>query len=112
MWGLRFRTSVAVKDVIADLKVVKNLAQRLQHRTSITSMYSHMYGDHDDSQNPVSSRDAEVDALEQRSGNSAIRCHVAVVIPVSYIALREATRERDREVGGGGPEEAGASIRW
>jgi hypothetical protein len=65
--GLRSRTSVAVEDVVADLKVVKNLAQRLWHRTSGTSAYSHTYGDHDDSQNPVSSRDAEVEALEQGS---------------------------------------------
>jgi hypothetical protein len=62
--GLRSRTSVTVEDVVADLKVAKNLAQRLRHHTSGTSAYSHMYGDHDDSQNPISSRDAEVEALE------------------------------------------------
>jgi hypothetical protein len=49
MWGLCSRTSVAVKDDIADLKVVKILEQRLRHRTSGTSTYSHTYGDHDDS---------------------------------------------------------------
>jgi hypothetical protein len=47
--GLRFRTSADVEDVVADLKVVKNLAQQLRHRTSGTSAYSHTYGDHDDS---------------------------------------------------------------
>jgi hypothetical protein len=59
--GLRSRTSVAIVDVVADLKVVKNLAQRLQHYTSGTYAYSYTYGDYDDSRNPVSSRDAEVE---------------------------------------------------
>jgi hypothetical protein len=71
MWGLCSRTSIAIKDDVADLKAMKNLAQQLRHRTSGTSTYSHTYGDHDDSRNPVSSRDAEVEALEQGSGNSA-----------------------------------------
>jgi hypothetical protein len=97
MRGLRSRTSVAVKDDIADLKVVKILEQRLQHRTSGTSAYSHTYGDHDDSWNPVSSRDAEVEDFEQGSRNSATRRRVAVVILVSYAALLGATRERERE---------------
>jgi hypothetical protein len=70
MQGLRSRTSVAIEDDLADLKVAKNLAQRLWHHTSGTSAYSHTYGNHDDSQNPVSSRDAEVEALEQGSRNS------------------------------------------
>jgi hypothetical protein len=48
---------------------------------------------------PVSSRNAEVEALEQGSRNSATRWRVAVVIPVSYAALREAMREREREAG-------------
>jgi hypothetical protein len=61
--GLRFRTSLAVEDDVADLKVVKILEQRLWHRTSGTSAYSHTFGDHDDSRNPVSSRDAEVDGF-------------------------------------------------
>jgi hypothetical protein len=61
MRGLRYCTSVTVEDVIADLKVVKNLVQRLQHCTSGTSTYSHVYNDHDDSRNPISSRDAEVE---------------------------------------------------
>jgi hypothetical protein len=87
MRGLRSRTSVDVEGIVADLKVMKNLAQRLRHRTSSTSVYSHMYGDHDDSRNPVASRDAEVEALEQGSRNSATRRCVAVVIPVSYTAL-------------------------
>jgi hypothetical protein len=95
-WGLRSRTSVAVEDVVADLKVAKDLAQRLWHRTSSTSTYSHTYGDHDDSRNPVSSWGAEVEALEQGFENSATRRRVAVVILVSYAALREATRERER----------------
>jgi hypothetical protein len=56
-----------------------------------------MYGDHDDSLNPVSSRDAEVAALEQGSGNSTTRGCVMVVIPISYVALRGATWERERE---------------
>jgi hypothetical protein len=114
MWGLCSRTSVAVEDDVADLKLVKNLAQSLRHRTSGTSAYSHTYGDHDDSWDPVSSRDAEVEALEQGSGNSATRRRVAVVIPVSYAALREATQERERGRGGG-PEEAyapGGGRRW
>jgi hypothetical protein len=111
MQGLCSRTSVGVADVVADLKVVKNLAQRLQHRTSGTSAYSHTYGNHDDSWNPVSSRDAEVEALEQGSRNSATRWRVVVVIHVSYAALREATREREREAGGGGPEGADAPGR-
>jgi hypothetical protein len=68
--GLRSRTSVAVEDDVADLKVVKNLAQRLRRCTSGTSMYSHTDGDHVDSRNPVSSRDVELEALEKGSGNS------------------------------------------
>jgi hypothetical protein len=76
---------------------VKILEQRLWHRTSGTSAYSHTYGNHDDSWNPVSSRDAEVDGFGQGSGNSATRRRVMVVIPVSYAALREATRERERQ---------------
>jgi hypothetical protein len=56
-------------------------------------MYSHTYGDHDDSRNPVSSRDAEVDGFGQGSGNSTTRRRVAVVIPFSYAALREAMHE-------------------
>jgi hypothetical protein len=83
MRGLRSRTSVVVEDDVADLKVMKILAQRLRHRTSGTFTYSHTYGDHDDSRNPVSSRDAEVEALEQGSGKSTTRRRVAVVIPVS-----------------------------
>jgi hypothetical protein len=63
MHGLHSRTSVVVKDDVADLKVVKILEQRLWHRTSGTSAYSHMYGDHDDSWNPISSRHAEVDGF-------------------------------------------------
>jgi hypothetical protein len=97
MCGLRSRISVVVEDFVADLKVAKNLEQRLRHRTSGTSAYSHTYGNHDDSRNPVSSRDAEVEALEQGSGNSATRRRVAVVIPVSYAALWEAMRERERQ---------------
>jgi hypothetical protein len=34
------------------------------------STYSHKYDEHDDSQNPISSRDAEVDDFGQGSGNS------------------------------------------
>jgi hypothetical protein len=126
-WELRSRTSVVVEDDVADLKVVKNLARQLQHRTSGTSIaknlaqqlwhrtsgtsaYSHTYADHNESRNPVSCRDAEVEALKHGSGNSATRRRVAVVIPVSYAGLWEATWER--EVGGGGPEGAGAPVRW
>jgi hypothetical protein len=94
--GLHSRTSIAIEDVIADLKVAKNLAQRLRHHTSGTSVYSHRYGDHDDSQNPVSRRDAEVEALEQGSENSETRWRVAVVIPISYTAHQEAMWERER----------------
>jgi hypothetical protein len=64
-----------------------------------TSAYSHTYDDHDDSCNLVSSQDAEVEALEQGSENSATRRRIAVVIPISYLALQEATREREREAG-------------
>jgi hypothetical protein len=94
-WGLRFRTSVVVEDDVADLKVVKILEQRLRHRTSGTFAYSHMYGDHDDSRNPISTQDVEVDGFGQRSGNSATRWRVTMVILVSYAALRETTRERE-----------------
>jgi hypothetical protein len=71
----------------------RRIKQRLWHHTSSTSTYSHTYGDHDDSWNPVSSQDAEVDGFGQGSGNSATRWRAAVVIPFSYAALREATRE-------------------
>jgi hypothetical protein len=64
---------------------------------SVTSVYSHTYGDHDDSRNPVSSRDVEADGFGQGSENSATRRHVMVVILVSYAALREATQERERQ---------------
>jgi hypothetical protein len=101
--GLRSRTSVAVEDVVADLKVMKNLEQQLRHRTSGTSAYSHTYGDHDDSRNPVSSRDAEVEALEQGFENSTTRRRIAVVI---YIVGRQERQTRGswrtREVVGGG----------
>jgi hypothetical protein len=93
MRGLRSYTSVDDEDDATNLKVVKILEQRLQHRTSGTSKYSHMYGDHDDSQNPVFSRDAEVDSFGQGSRNSAKRRCVAVVIPFSYAALWEAMQE-------------------
>jgi hypothetical protein len=93
MRGLRSCTSIDDEDDVADLKVVKILEQRLRHRTSGTSAYSHTYGDHDVSRNPVYSRDAEVDGFGQGSGNSATRQRVAVVIPFSYAALWEATRE-------------------
>jgi hypothetical protein len=76
---------------------VKILEQRLLHRTSGTSTYSHTYGDYDDSQNPVSSRDAEVDGFGHRFGNSTTRRRVAMVIPISYAALRETMRERERQ---------------
>jgi hypothetical protein len=56
MQGLRSRTSIDDEDDIANLKVMKILEQRLRHRTSGTSAYSHMYGDHDDSRYPYSSR--------------------------------------------------------
>jgi hypothetical protein len=61
MRGLRSRTSVDDEDDVVDLKVMKILEQRVWHCMSGTSAYLHTYGDHDDSQNPVSSRDAEVD---------------------------------------------------
>jgi hypothetical protein len=91
--GLCSRTSVEDEDDVADLKVMKILEQRLRHRTSGTSAYSHMYADHDDSRNPISNRDAEVDGFVQGSENFATRRRAAVVIPFSYAALREATRE-------------------
>jgi hypothetical protein len=49
MRGLCSCTSVDDEDDATDLKVVKILEQRLQHRTSGTSEYSHTYDDHDDS---------------------------------------------------------------
>jgi hypothetical protein len=52
-----------------------------------------MYGDHDDCQNPSSSRDAKVDGFGQGLGNSATQQHAAVGILFPYAALREATRE-------------------
>jgi hypothetical protein len=72
---------------------MKILEQQLWHHTSSTSTYSHTYDDHDDSRNPVSSQDAEVDDFGQGSENSTTRRRAAVVIPFSYAALREATRE-------------------
>jgi hypothetical protein len=72
------------------------LEQRLRCRTSGTYVYSHMYGDHDDSRNPHPSQDAVVDSFVQGSGNSAARRLATVAIPFSYRALREATRERER----------------
>jgi hypothetical protein len=86
-------TSVDDEDDVADLKVVKILEQRLWHHTSGTSTYSHTYGDHDDSRNPISNRDAEVDSFGQGFGNSTTRWRAAMVIPFSYATLREATRE-------------------
>jgi hypothetical protein len=97
MQGLCSRTSVDDEDNIADLKVAKILEQRLRHRTSGTSAYSHTYGNHDDSRNPISSRDAEVDGFGQGSRNFATRLRVTVVIPISYTTLWEATRERERQ---------------
>jgi hypothetical protein len=96
MRGLCSRTSVDDEDDVADINVVKILEQRLWHRTSGTSACSHTYGDHDYSRKPVSSRDAEVDGFGQGFGNSATGRHVAVVIPVSYTTLWEATWERER----------------
>jgi hypothetical protein len=52
-----------------------------------------MYGNHDDSRNPVFSRDAKVDSFGKGSINSAIRRCVAVVILFSYAGLREAMQE-------------------
>jgi hypothetical protein len=99
MRGLCSRTSVDDEDDVADLKVVKILEQRIRHRTSDTSAYSHTYSDHDDSWNPVSSRDVEVDDFGEGSGNSTTRQRIMVMIPISYAALWEATRERERERG-------------
>jgi hypothetical protein len=62
-----------------------------------TFAYSHTFGDHDDSRNPVSSQDAEVDGFGQGSRNSTTRRRVAVVIPISYTTLWEATQERERQ---------------
>jgi hypothetical protein len=52
-----------------------------------------MYVDHDDSRNPIFSRDAEVDGFRHGSRNSATRRRAAVVIPFSYTTLQEATQE-------------------
>jgi hypothetical protein len=49
MRGLRSRISVDDEDDVGNLKVVKILEQRLRHRMSGTSAYSHTYDDHDDS---------------------------------------------------------------
>jgi hypothetical protein len=57
MWELCSRICVDDEDDVAGLKVMKILEQQLQHQASSTSVYSHMYGDHDDSQNPWSSQD-------------------------------------------------------
>jgi hypothetical protein len=75
-------------------------------------VYSHRYGNHNDSWNPIYSRDAEVEALEQGSRNSATRWRVTVVIPISYAALREATHERERERKGQHPGLGSAHPRW
>jgi hypothetical protein len=96
MQGLRSRTSVDDEDNVADLKVVKILEQQPRHRKSDTFVYSHTYGDHDDSRNPISSRDAEVDDFGEGSRNSTTRHRIAVMIPVSYAALREVMWERER----------------
>jgi hypothetical protein len=88
------RTSIDDEDDEADLKVDGDLGETtLRCRTSGTSAYSDTYGDHDDSRNPCSNRDVEVDGFGQGSGNSAARRRAAVVIPFSYAALREAMRE-------------------
>jgi hypothetical protein len=91
---------------------MKILEQRLWHHTSGTSLYSHTYDNHDDSRNLVSSRDAEVDGFGWGSGNSATQRCAAVVIPISYTALREATGEREREAGGGGQGKGRHTRRW
>jgi hypothetical protein len=78
---------------------MKILEQRLRHHMSGTSTYSHMYDDHDDSRNTVSSRDAEVDGFGQGSENSTTRRRVAVVIPISYAARARLVHQ---EVVGGG----------
>jgi hypothetical protein len=52
MQGLRSHTSVDDEDDVADLKIMKILEQRLRHRTSSTSAYSHTYNIHDDSRTP------------------------------------------------------------
>jgi hypothetical protein len=62
-----------------------------------TSTYPHMYDDHDDSWNPVSSQYMEVDGFGHGSRNSATRRCVAVVILISYAALQVATRGRERQ---------------
>jgi hypothetical protein len=67
-----------------------------------TSMYSHKYGDHDDIQNPHSSRDVEVDDFGQGSRNSTAQRCAVVVIPFSYAALRGHVGVREEEGGGQG----------
>jgi hypothetical protein len=77
----------------ATSKLMEILEQRLRCRTSGTFAYSHTYDDHDDSRNPHYSRDAKIDSFGQGTGNSKARRRAAVVIPFSYVALRETTRE-------------------
>jgi hypothetical protein len=50
---------------------------------------------------PDPAKIAEVDGVGPRSRNSAARRRLAVVRSLSYIALRKATRERERVEGGG-----------
>jgi hypothetical protein len=66
---------------------------------------------------PDPAKIAEVDGVGQGSRNSAARCRVAVVRSPTYVALQEATRERERgrwrspmakKVEGGGQVEEGS----
>jgi hypothetical protein len=85
------------------------LEQRLRCRTSGTSAYSHTYGDYDDSRIPNPAKIAEVVDVGQGSGNSTAQRRATMVRSLSYIALREATREGER--GGGGRRPSGGGGR-
>jgi hypothetical protein len=86
------------------------LEQRLRCRTSGTSAYSYNYGDHDDSQNPRSSRDAEVDGF----GTGIRKLHSTTACSGGdSLLLRPFGRPRGSERGRGRrPGEAGAPRRW
>jgi hypothetical protein len=77
---------------------------------SDTSMYSHTYGDHDDSQNPRSSQDCGSRWRWTGSRNSIARLCAAMMRSPTYPALREATWDRGRKVEVAGGQ--GGRGRW
>jgi hypothetical protein len=107
MRELHSRTSIDDEDDIANLKVVKILDQRLRCHTSGTSAYSHMYGDHDDSQNPRSSQDCgsrwRWTGIRKRRSTTA--CSGGVI---SHLRSPSGGHVGEIEGGGRRPGEAGA----